>query len=208
MKMKPLLLAGLGVWTGATALSTAEEVPVKIGKGIPYYYVNQNGQRIKVERVQDTGNRLTDDFAKTSRPCPPYCIQPIQAAEGVRTIAELELIAFSEKKLKDRSGVLIDSSPRKWFDLETIPGAISLPSDITGSTRSDIIPRLFRAFGVRKTTGGDYDFSSAKELAIFCGGVWCGRSATLIRWLIRNGYPAEKILSIIAGGCRPGNCWD
>ena len=28
-------------------------------------------------------NRLVDDFTKTSRPCPPFCIHPITAAPGV-----------------------------------------------------------------------------------------------------------------------------
>lgn len=171
-----------------------KDVPVKIQKNTSYYYINQSGQKIKVERIQDMSNRLTDDFTKTSRPCPPYCIQPIRAAEGVRTIAELELMAFTQKKLPAKKGVLIDSSPRKWYDLETIPGAISIPSDITKSQRKGIIPRLFKAFGAQKQADGHYDFTSAKELVVFCGGIWCGRSPVLIRWLIAKGYPAGKIM--------------
>jgi len=50
-------------------------VPGRVQKGqkMPGQYGNS---KVTVQRIQDTNNRLTDDYAKTSRPCPPFCIQP------------------------------------------------------------------------------------------------------------------------------------
>ena len=39
-----------------------------------------NGQSISIMRNQDTKNTVNPAFAKTSRPCPPFCIQPMTLA--------------------------------------------------------------------------------------------------------------------------------
>ncbi len=57
-------------------LYAKESVVVKVTKDIPYLYVKHLGQKIKIERIQDTDNILVDDYTKTSRECPPFCINP------------------------------------------------------------------------------------------------------------------------------------
>ena len=47
-------------------------------------------------------------------------------------------------------------------------------------------------FGARQA-GGAYDFSSARTLAIFCNGPWCGQTPNYIRTLLALGFPAEKL---------------
>jgi len=59
-----------------------------------YIHTKDGGKRVTVQRIQDTNNRLTDDYAKTSRPCPPFCIQPTKVADGIDNIGEIELLKF------------------------------------------------------------------------------------------------------------------
>ncbi|MET0044931.1 MAG: hypothetical protein ABW100_15590, partial [Candidatus Thiodiazotropha sp. 6PLUC3] len=46
----------------------------------------QHGKKlITIRRNQDTEAMLEFDFARTSRPCPPFCAQPMQVNVGVLT---------------------------------------------------------------------------------------------------------------------------
>ena len=54
----------------------ADNKPVAITKDIMDVSVKYNGKSIKIQRNQDNSNTVNPDFAKTSRPCPPFCIQP------------------------------------------------------------------------------------------------------------------------------------
>ena len=42
-------------------------------------------------------NTVNPAFAKTSRKCPPFCIQPSALAPGVETIAELEMLDYLKR---------------------------------------------------------------------------------------------------------------
>ena len=55
-------------------ISAKEKLLVQITQEIPYIEVKDSGVDIRISRIQDTGNKLTDDFAKTSRVCPPFCV--------------------------------------------------------------------------------------------------------------------------------------
>ncbi|MEE9413325.1 MAG: hypothetical protein V3V22_09780, partial [Methylococcales bacterium] len=89
---------------------------VKITEDIPYVEVNHQGVMVKITRVQDTENRLIDDFSKTSRPCPPFCIHPIEASPGVRTIGEIELLEFLKKYATSENGLLVDARMPEWYE--------------------------------------------------------------------------------------------
>ncbi len=148
----------------------ADELPVKIDKEASYFYVNDRGQKVKVMRIQDTGNRLTDDFTKTSRECPPYCIQPIEAAKGVRTIGEVEL----KKLVNEPNVLLIDARRNAFFVLEALPRAVNIPKE------KSVDPKLLKSLG-------------NKELIIYGNGPWSPEATEFIRNIVRLGYPAEKI---------------
>ncbi len=53
-----------------------------------------NDKDVLIKRNQNQANTVNPIYAKTSRVCPPFCIQPIKLAEGVETIGELEIIGY------------------------------------------------------------------------------------------------------------------
>ncbi|NPA56167.1 MAG: rhodanese-like domain-containing protein [Epsilonproteobacteria bacterium] len=194
--MKKVLLAW-GIVVALLAAPKSEEkeiVLVKITKDIPYIYVKHKGVPIKVMRIQDTEHLLLDDYSKTSRPCPPFCIHPISVDERVKTIATVEMIKFMRDKLNTGKGFVIDARLPRWYELETIPSAINVPFTLLEKGDKKVAEKIFKLFGMRVGKDGKWDFSQAKELAIFCNGVWCDQSPRLIRQLLKYGYPADKIL--------------
>ncbi len=197
---------------------TAHAAPVKvrITKEIPYLVIEYQGKKIKIMRNQDQEHTITGGFAKTSRPCPPFCFQPQKVADGVETIGEVELIHFLKSQYSRGTGLLIDSRVESWHRKGTIPGSINVPFPVFSDANvMDLHPDLLEAmelFGVRKKTSAemeedngffarlfgstdtkDWDFSRAKELVLYCNGPWCGQSPTAIRALLKLGYPPEKL---------------
>jgi len=170
-----------------------EEVLVKITEDIPYLYVNHMGQKIKVARIQDTNNRLTDDYTKTSRACPPFCIHPTNVNDKIQTIAEVEMVRFLKEKVPSKKGLVIDARLKSWYELETIPSAINIPYPVMESGDKSVAKRVFTLLGMKVAKDGTWDFSDAKELAVFCNGVWCDQSHRFINGVLQYGYPAEKI---------------
>ena len=171
----------------------ADYTQVKITKDIAYVDVNESGQNIRIHRINDTANVLSDDFTKTSRVCPPFCVQPIRPVKGVHNLEELELIDFIKNKVVKHKGLLIDARTPKWFKAETIPMAINVPFIITQTDDKKIINKLFTLFGAKVKPDGTIDYTNAKDLALFCNGIWCGQSPTFIRNITRHGYPANKL---------------
>jgi len=171
-----------------------ENVVVKLTEDIPYVNINDSGVNVKIKRIQDTANRLTDDFAKTSRVCPPHCVTNVNLENGVKTIGELELIDFIKNKVYKKKGILVDARLKEFFVLETIPGAINIPFTITQVKSKKIKDSLFKALGAKIKSDGSYDFSNAKDLAVFCSGSWCAASVKVVKNLVNNGYPKDKIV--------------
>lgn len=133
-----------------------------------------------IARIQDNTNEITGEWARTSRACPPFCIQPMIPAADVTTIGELEVFAM----LQDPDAVVVDSRTTKWFDGGSIPGAISIPY----TEVSDRLDEL----GCEIDFDG-FECDNAKPVALFCNGPWCGQSPTAIRRMIEAGYPADRI---------------
>ena len=168
----------------ATALamlaSTATAETVGITKDMLSVTIATENGPVTIERNQDPEHVVTGEWARTSRPCPNFCIQPHSPAEGVSTIGELELIDM----LQDPETVVIDSRTPDWFEGGTIPGAINIPYTYA----IDELGRL----GCQPDFDG-WDCAEAKTVALFCNGIWCGQSPTAIRNMIEAGYPAERI---------------
>lgn len=154
--------------------------PVGIGKGMPSVTVKTENGPVEIRRIQDNDHVITGEWARTSRACPPFCIQPIKPAEGVTTIGELELIDM----LEDPDAVVIDSRTPNWFDKGSIPGAINIPY-------TEAVDRL-DVLGCELDFDG-YICDEAKSVALFCNGPWCGQSPTAARRMIEAGYPADRI---------------
>ena len=175
----------------------AGEFQVKITRTKPYVDIkDEKGKTIRIQRNQDTENRIKDSFTKTSRKCPPFCIQPMSLGSGVETIGERQLLSYLRKKGEgDDSILVIDSRGADWVELGSIPGAVNIHwKKLTlRHGKEDEIAEIFEdVFGVQRTTEF-WKFSSAKTLILFCNGVWCGQSPTNIRSLLRLGYPPSKL---------------
>ena len=159
--------------------------------------VTHKGESITIMRNQDPDNKINPAYAKTSRQCPPFCVQPIKLAPGVETIGELELLDFLRRKEQgDTSILVIDSRTPDWVERGTIPGSINIPwktlSPSAGADPFEIAEIFERHFGAFEQEGF-WNFGAAKTLVLFCNGMWCGQSPTNIRTLLKFGYPADKI---------------
>lgn len=192
----------------------AKDVTVKITKDKSYSTVHDGKELIKISRIQDTSHVIDGSFAKTSRPCPPFCITPLSVDKGVTTVAELEVIKFMETSMYRGKGVIIDARTPGWHKKGTIPGSINIPFTTFEKDSNDIeLSEIFESLGAVERDnvnsvlrmvedfgflGGDqktekWDFSDAKELLLWCNGPWCGQSPRAIRALLKAGYPAEKL---------------
>ena len=159
--------------------------------------VTHNGTSTDITRNQDNKNTVNPAFAKTSRPCPPFRIQPAVLAPGVETIAERELMHYAEMMSNgDSSIIVIDSRTPDWVAKGTIPSAINVPwtslNPAKGATPIDIAEIMQSVFNVTESEGL-FDFSDAKTAVMFCNGMWCGQSPNNIKNLLKFGYPAHKI---------------
>ena len=170
------------------------DIKVKITADLSYLDVKHNGEIVRIERIQDTTNHLSNGFAKTSRPCPPFCVRPINLGSGVTTVGEAELIDFVGTKVKDGQGILVDARMPEWVEKGTIPGSVNIPFTIlTGGIDSSHTKRIIKLLGAVEVKEGKWDFDNARELLLFCNGLWCGQSPRAIKSLLKIGYPSEKL---------------
>ncbi|MCW8944679.1 MAG: rhodanese-like domain-containing protein [Sedimenticola sp.] len=175
--------------------TVSAELDVQITRDIAQFQVAHGTQQITVKRNQDRTATLTNDFALTSRPCPPFCAQPMQAAPGVMTMGEVELVEFMSSDLADGSGVLVDARTPDWHARGTIPGSVNIPfTHLNPAQGADDITlgEALVQLGVTESDDG-WDFSKAKKAVLWCNGPWCGQSPTAIKGILSIGYPAEKL---------------
>ena len=174
----------------ALTLSTliANANVVEITEGLPYVEVETNGKTYKIERVQEADTYLTNTFALTSRPSPPFFIEPFTVSDGVETFGELELLDFISKK----KGLFIDARLPNWFAKSAIPSAVNMPFKVF-LTDTPEREYALRTLGVEYTKTGALDFTTAKTILLYCNGAWCGQSPTAINALIELGYPKSKM---------------
>ncbi len=183
---------GILVYLALMQVTTATEV--KINEDLDKIVVDVMGVPFTIERNQNTQNRLNNSYTKTSRPCPPFCVQPFVVAPGVKTIGELELIAFLKKDMAENSGLLVDARMPKWYKQGTIPGALNIPFSIFSKENGDTyINKLLPLLGAQKGEKG-WNFDHAKRIVIFDNGPWCQQGRLAIENLLKLGYPSEKIL--------------
>ena len=151
-----------------------------------------NGTTFSITRDQNPNAVLEGEFARTSRACPPNCLQPMVIADGVKTLGELEVLRFLETTTTDGRGLLVDVRSPQDFANAAIPGAVNVPV-VTLMPENRFRPDIFRALGATPLEGDAIDFSDAMELAFYSGGVWSAEASTAIRNLLDAGYPSEKL---------------
>ncbi len=195
MKFHTLITAG-ALALGLAFAGPASAAAVNITPDLESITVKHGGKMVKIMRNQDQKNTVNPAFAKTSRKCPPFCIQPSVLAPGVETIGEVEVINYLKQMQTDPSILVIDSRTPDWAAKGTIPGAINIPwtklNPAKGADPISIGEILEDQFNA-KNLEGLWDYSQAKTLVMFCNGMWCGQSPNNIKNLLKFGYPAHKI---------------
>jgi rhodanese-related sulfurtransferase len=172
--------------SAATVTLCADEV--EITKDMPSVTYSVNGKTYTISRENRPNTYLTNTYALTSRPSPPFFVQPFKVSDKVETYGELELLDF----VKNKKGLFIDARLPNWYEKSAIPGAVNIPFKIflkDSPERDKVLQRL----GVRYDKHGKYDFSHAKTILLYCNGAWCGQSPTAIKALMKLGYPEEKM---------------
>ncbi len=190
-----VILCSLSLWLAAGSSLRAAEV--NITPEIESVTIRHGDQAVNVMRNQNQTNTVNPAFAKTSRKCPPFCIQPASLAPGVETIAEIEMLDYLRRMSEgDTSIIVIDSRTPAWVAKGTIPGAVNIPwtslNPAKGADPISIGEILEERFGARNLEGL-WDYRDARTLVMFCNGMWCGQSPNNIMNLLGFGYPAHKI---------------
>lgn len=179
------------------AQASDSDIEVAISNEISFVDVKHNGKSVRIQRNQSLKNTVNPDYARTSRKCPPFCIQPGTLAEGVETIGELEMLNYLKRSSNgDDSILVIDSRTEDWVKKGTIPGSVNIPWTLLKPEAgadpfqiANILEDKFSAISIE----GLWDFSNAKTLVLFCNGMWCGQSPSNIKTLLRFGYPPQKL---------------
>ena len=166
--------------------------PVALVEGLSDLRFEVNGQSFTIARNPDPKAVIEGEFARTSRACPPFCIQPMQAAPGLPTLGEVELLAFLRDKVATGEGVLLDARLPEWFAKGSIPSAVNVPF-ATLAPENPFRYDILQALGARPAGGGKLDFAAVPELVVFCNGAWSDQSLRALAALIEAGYPVEKL---------------
>ena len=195
--MKSKIMFAAAISLSLSLSSNAQDMEVKITPDLESVEVTHDGEKVSIMRNQDTENTISQSFSKTSRPCPPFCIQPMSLAPGVETIGEVEMLDYLAKvEAGDDSVIVIDSRTPDWFERGTIPGAMNLPwtalNPAKGADPLSIAEIMQDVFSVTESEGL-FDYSNAKTAVMFCNGMWCGQSPNNIQNMLKFGYPAHKI---------------
>jgi len=184
----------LKVLTLALFLSPLSAVEVNIVEGLSHVDVDVDGKPVRIQRIQDTKHKLTNSYTKTSRPAPPFTIQPFQPIKGIETVSELDVLDFLKNKVAKDTGILLDARMPKWNREGTIPASTNIPFSILASkANNQYIEKIFELLGVTKN-GANWDFSNAHMLLIFDNGPWCQQGVHAMKNLLKLGYPKSKML--------------
>jgi len=176
--------------------ASGAELKVGITPQLASVPVQHQGLTVAVQRDQNTANTIHPKFQLTSRPCPPFCIQPMKLADGVETIDEMRMLDYLKRaSAGDNAILVIDSRGADWLERGTIPGSVNIhykKLSMNSASEESIAEILEDRFGAQRTAEF-WDFSNAKTLVLFCNGMWCGQAPTNIKSLLRIGYPPSKL---------------
>ena len=186
------LLGGLMAFS--LLLSPLNAIEVNIVEGLPHVDVDVDGKPVRIQRIQDTKHKLTNSYSKTSRPAPPFSIQPFQPIKGVETVSELDVIDFLKNQVALNKGILLDARMPKWNKAGTIPASTNIPFSILASKGDkQYIEKIFALLGVSKENDS-WNYDKAHNLLIFDNGPWCQQGVRAMQNLIKLGYPKSKML--------------
>ncbi|HHD82050.1 MAG TPA: hypothetical protein ENK82_01695 [Campylobacterales bacterium] len=122
--------------------------------------------------------------------CPPFCIQPI-SIEGVKTVGEVETLAFLESVKEKKEGLLLDVRENLAYQEGTIPGSINLPLSMFNE-KSPYYQKVLLLLGAKQNNKKWY-FKNVQRLLIYGTSAIHDEASTMIKRLVNLGYPKEKL---------------
>lgn len=156
-----------------------------------------DGMRIEIGPNEPQAVKYAGLFASLPASCDPNCIAPAEAAVGIETVIEPQVLEFLVEAVGKNKGLLVDARMPSDRALGFIPGSVNLPHETIaapGETRTQIL----KALGAR-VFDDVYNFADAQTLMIYDNGPTQNDSGVLIAHLLEAGYPPEKI-SYYRGG--------
>jgi rhodanese-related sulfurtransferase len=197
------LFAGVAFLAGTTFSGLALAEKGYITKSLKSVDVLHHGKTVTISRSTNKDATVPKHFAKVSRGCPPFCVQPMHIVPGIETIGELEVLGYLQRISQgDRTVLVVDSRTPDWVMRGTIPGSVNVPwnkinLDVQGTFEVEAEAEtlnhiLADEFGVR-IENGQRDYRNAKTLVMFCNGNWCDQSSVNLKTLAKLGYPTYKL---------------
>jgi rhodanese-related sulfurtransferase len=186
------------------------------GFEVTHTYLNGKKENYKIERMEDknclniavTAEVFNEKNIKENihKECKKTfitvkgMIQPLFISEDIKTVAEIEVLDFIYNKSSKTPNkyALIDTRKASWFNQQTIPSAINVPFEDM-KYDEDFKKEFYKAYenlGIKviNPQKNIYDFSNTKTAIFFCNAPWCSVSTNTIKYLLKIGYPANKIL--------------
>lgn len=176
-----LAIAGVGLSTALWAQETGVLTNVSF---------TLNGQERSITQSAEVEGELLAALYDRPADCEGICVAPMQVAEDVATIGELDVIDFIATSVVTGAGLLIDSRMPEDRSA-TITGSVNVPGALLGDDnpfRSDILVAL----GARQFEGV-YNFADAIPLVVFDNGPTDDAAAAMVVALVDLGYPVDRI---------------
>lgn len=170
-------------------LSSVHAGQVNLTANIPAIDIVINGEKIHISRIQNTNNKLRNEYTLTSRISPPFEIQPYIVMKGIKTISELDVFDFIQQEVP-KGHMFIDARLSQMYNKSSIPAATNIAfTEFTANKVTQTLKRLGVSY-----SDNTYNFTQAKKLLIFDNGPWCPQATKEIHSLVALGYPLDKIL--------------
>lgn len=180
----------IAAWAGLSA-SAGQAQELGITESLRDLSFARNGVTHTVGRSLSASDPAANLRAAIDPACPPSCVQPMQAAPGVVTVAELEVLEFMAGPVAEGTGLLVDARLADWFARGSLPGAISMPYPAL-SPENSFLPDILQALGARRDAAG-WEFDAAFDLLVFGNGPASDMAGRAVRGLLDAGYPAAKL---------------
>lgn len=179
-----LTLCAAGAILAAPAM--AQDVPVTRNANFTF-----NGQDLTISRANQVDAALVAQFSRVTEGCERPCLAPMIAAEGVETLAEVDVIDFLSGPVAGGQGLLIDARLPTERSLGFIAASVNIPA-ATVTEDNPYRNEILKALGAREFDGA-LNFTDAMLLVVFDGGPSTSEAQSMITNLIDAGYPTDKI---------------
>ncbi|KIN74770.1 rhodanese-like domain-containing protein [Sulfitobacter guttiformis] len=149
------------------------------------------GQSVSISPRAADAAKYAGRFAMLAPSCDPFCIAPSNAADGIETLVEGQVLEFLVTAVAANTGLLVDARMPQGRALGFIPGSVSMPFE-TLAPENEFRDEILKALGARAFQDV-FNFADAQNLVIFDSGPTQNDAGVLIAHLLEAGYPPDKI---------------